>query len=374
MLWKKAIHYIIILFFSLYHFGGCRETQETFKSMKEIDEKIELKFNKKINLFVGNGPTIGSVGGIIVSDNSFIVVDNVKNEIYKYDSSGKYLKTIGKKGEDLGEYLKPMAHAIAVDQSENILVYDAGSGKLNLYNKEGKFISDLNSDLRLGYFDKFLLDKGDHLLQLTQDKNGIAFLRKFNGHNLKNIFEVKLSNREIDSIIIHMSLYSGFVYNKFLDRIYYIVPIGYMINEIDAETGDIIRKFGKKPSNYRPLNKKYHELGFLKNPSEMVSIMNRTTFLFAGFFLLNDQYLLLGYANDGDVKATWIIFDINNINKPISFEKKSEEILSYNTRRLCAVRDDLLYTYSEPIEEEFEESNGYIEEYTFISYTEQMDK
>jgi DNA-binding beta-propeller fold protein YncE len=57
------------------------------------------------------------------SKDNLYVVDTQNNRIQVFSSDGKYIKSIGKKGTEPGEFL--LVHDIAIDDKDNIYVADS---------------------------------------------------------------------------------------------------------------------------------------------------------------------------------------------------------------------------------------------------------
>ncbi|MDH4219556.1 MAG: 6-bladed beta-propeller [Candidatus Aminicenantes bacterium] len=60
--------------------------------------------------------------------------------IFKFDSSGKFVKSFGPQGQGPGEFQNP--HHIALDSEDNVVIIDSGRSILLKYHKDGVFIDD----------------------------------------------------------------------------------------------------------------------------------------------------------------------------------------------------------------------------------------
>ena len=79
---------------------------------------------------------------IILFENNYYVCDIEDGRIKVYNKTGKYIRSIGKKGKEDGDLIEPSAITIN-EHNGNLYVFDQGSSKIIIYNREGKFINAL---------------------------------------------------------------------------------------------------------------------------------------------------------------------------------------------------------------------------------------
>ena len=75
----------------------------------------------------------------------FIVADRGNSCLKVFNSSGKFLRKMGEKGNADGQFLTP--YEVCVDQHGNILVSDRDSGHMQQFTIEGHFIGKTVSKL-----------------------------------------------------------------------------------------------------------------------------------------------------------------------------------------------------------------------------------
>jgi len=83
-----------------------------------------------------NSPTclcIDSRGDIFVSD-------MYDHSVHKYDNKGNLIKKIGRGGQAPGELLMP--NYLDIDDSDNLVVYDAGNNRVQFFNSDGDYIAN----------------------------------------------------------------------------------------------------------------------------------------------------------------------------------------------------------------------------------------
>jgi hypothetical protein len=99
---------------------------------------------------------VRTIGGLDTEENlsfkepSDIVQDSVgnlyfldagNNRIQKLDSEGKFIKTIGRKGQGPGEFQR--ATSMDIDKDNNLFVFDLGSRRIEVLSSEGKPVSTI---------------------------------------------------------------------------------------------------------------------------------------------------------------------------------------------------------------------------------------
>lgn len=95
-------------------------------------------------------------GNIYISDYK---ADNIR----KFDSTGKYLFTIGERGQGPGDFYKPMLLTIAKD---HLVVWDMGNRRLCTLTTEGKFLKSIQIYTRDGWPTKLRsLPSGDIVIE-----------------------------------------------------------------------------------------------------------------------------------------------------------------------------------------------------------------
>lgn len=106
-------------------------------SLEEIF-KIDTEEDEIVNLGIADirGFEVNSVGEIFI-------LRTIKGEgdfIFKFDRSGKFVKSFGPQGQGPGEFQNP--HHIASDSEDNIVILDSGRPILIKYDKDGVFINE----------------------------------------------------------------------------------------------------------------------------------------------------------------------------------------------------------------------------------------
>lgn len=293
---------------------GCQKSQENIEVIqKKSGKKIYIYPEKEIKLMIGNGPVLGGLWGVIVQDSSFIVNDHVSNSVVEYGFDGNYVRNIGRAGRGPGEFTSPLL--FTTDKTKHIYVCDVP--KINYYDMSGKFIKNINENIKMGYPSWFLIDNFDDIL-LLERTDGIIFLKKFSRKNLEKLYSVSLTDKR-KSLMARSIQNGGFCYNSLTNRIYFIFPGEYQIREIDANTGKVLSIFGIEPPLFSPLEEKYYNMVNLPNhnPVEYRKIFNKITKINLNFFIIENKYLLGEFSQyiDGNEINTFFCYDLETKGK-----------------------------------------------------------
>jgi len=93
----------------------------------------------------GEGPdTFNAPSAVLVAPNGDIFVgdghgNNTNNRIVKFDKTGKFIKTWGKKGTGPGEFDTP--HTLAMDSRGRLFVGDRNNNRIQIFDQDGNFIA-----------------------------------------------------------------------------------------------------------------------------------------------------------------------------------------------------------------------------------------
>ncbi len=117
-----------------------KQDQRSFP-VPEDAKKLQYEFyfpekeleKEDIFLYQPHSLSLDNEGNIYVSDsrNHFIL---------KFDSLGKFLKKIGRKGQGPGEFSNPLY--ICCDDRDNLVVYDSNNGRIQIFSPEGEYLEN----------------------------------------------------------------------------------------------------------------------------------------------------------------------------------------------------------------------------------------
>jgi len=158
----KRMLSVILIFFVLF-WSACKKPVD--KARVEIIDDVEyvhnietpLHPNKKIafeeDLSIGGEDETGKIilfrpRRFIVDQNENIYITDVQDLVIKvFDPNGKYLRTIGRKGEGPGEFKSIQSHAFLPDG--RLLVMDYSAHRSSFFDSSGNFIESYQWKKRL---------------------------------------------------------------------------------------------------------------------------------------------------------------------------------------------------------------------------------
>jgi hypothetical protein len=126
------------------HWKGIIEYEDGVKVIKNPNEPLlgEIEFELEEDLSVGNEEDenymfYGIVKIAVSSEEKILVLDGGNGRILKFDRDGKYIQTIGRKGQGPGEFEAPLA--IHLDSKDQIYVYDSRRRNIHVFDNDGNF-------------------------------------------------------------------------------------------------------------------------------------------------------------------------------------------------------------------------------------------
>lgn len=127
---------------------------------------------------VNENEIIGVITDMTISSNRIYVLDNKFSRIQKYDTSGKYLGSIGKRGEGPGEFGTDLKSIVA-DEEGNLIV--GGMRKIYIFEKNGEYIHSFHVNFQMN---DLCVDREGNILVLGYYKDKIIHAYNQEGHYL----------------------------------------------------------------------------------------------------------------------------------------------------------------------------------------------
>jgi hypothetical protein len=263
----SAIRFIILfgLFFFLI---SCGQSSSDWKGHIEEKNGMVILYNPEEPLYQEPLFTLEeelSIGGeddreeylfieinsIAIDDHSnLFVLDRRAAHIKVYDSTGAYLRTIGRRGQGPGEFQNPIAMFLAHDQK--IVVEDFINRRLSIFALEGEHLKDLSfGDMLLGKID--MDQEGCYYAMTTEyyvpTENGVKIgqylIKKFDSHM---DYLYTLASSRVPEQMDHFMYYFMLMFDISRDG-NIIVGNGqdYILDIFDSE-GNLIRRIKKEYS------------------------------------------------------------------------------------------------------------------------------
>lgn len=350
----------------------------------ELKRTVELAFDTE-------APGIGEIGWMgITPDSSLLLTDRVSREAHEFSlRDGRYIRSFGRQGKGPGEYGE--AERMVLDSKGSIYIQDGIYNQLLRYNRQGQY---LDHKMHWTSSVDVLVNREDEFL-LMEKKYGLFMqIRRITGLNGETKYTLPLFSKKEEIITCFISDPSQQCYNATSDHLYYLEINDYMVKEINASTGEILRRFGILVPSYNALNlekqvssnfvflpEKYHDLdcGSLDRGelSSLISNIGQAT----SMNLLEGRYLLISHSLP-DVRSinVWTLYDLiprsSTVIKAYSLNSVAYQSLNGTKKnsqgdviqassidgRITSWQNQL-YVYKSPSVEQVEVSNGTVEIY-----------
>ncbi len=355
----------------------------------EFKRTVELVFDK----FDKAVPGIGRIRWMgITPDSSLLLTDRISRRAHEFSlNDGQYIRSFGRTGKGPGEY--GGAEAMAMDSKGDVYIMDPIYGQLLHYNRQGQYLDDKMSWVGC----RGLLINRDDALIVMENKHGgsIMQVQKITGLDGTVEYTTPLSSKADQIISCYLRNPAQLCYNTTQNRLYYLEANDYMVKEIDASTGDILRQFGalvpsynvftleKQQPDFKFLPREYHGLdcGSIDRGDffPIMSGINRAT----SMVLIDDRYLLISHTSRERPQSPneWTLYDLvpsasSELIEAYSLngaayqsldgiKKDSQETVvkaSGIDGRIASWKSQL-YVYRPPPVEAAEESNGTVDIY-----------
>ena len=352
----------------------------------ELKRTVELAFDEAV-------PGIGRIRWMgITPDGSLLLTDRISRRAHEFSlNDGQYIRSFGRTGKGPGEY--GGAEAMAMDSKGDVYIMDPIYGQLLRYNRQGQYLDD-----KMGWTGGIglLISRDDALITMESKHGGsIMQIHRITGLNRAAEYTIPLSSKEDQIISCRLRNPSQLCYNTMQDRLYYLEANDYMVKEIDASTGDVLRQFGtlvpiynvftleKKALDFKFLPKEYHGLHCGSIDRHVVfAVMNEIDRV-TSMTLIQDRYLLVSHMSPEKTLESpegWTLYDLDpsaslesirayslsgTAYQSLNGIKNSQDIVvrASSVKGKIASWESQLYVYKPPLVEEAAESNGTVEVY-----------
>jgi hypothetical protein len=280
-------------------------------------DSLKLSYIRYIPLETSDQCLIGQANKILIRNNKIYVADFRKSmALFVFDMNGKLLFKIAKRGEGPGEYVN--LHDFDIHRNGDIYLFDQNKKKFLVYNSEGEYLRDVNSEYRFSYF--CLVNNRMYWSELRERGNMFVNLAACDMTNKKTEFILKDEKFLYDMGIT----YSYYNFYCSPDSITYYSPkfseIIYSISENSVRPAIGIKNLNMPPKNIIE--------GWLqmKNGIERSKPMrNSKYFIESTYIYETDQYITIRCIRD--VIDDFILYD--------KFSKKtSSSWMSYYFEKL----------------------------------------
>ena len=160
------------------------------KTLKDVPSKLVLKEEFAVGDSDNLDEMISEVSFLTVDENNNIFAVDIKEmNIKVYDSSGEYVRTIGKKGQGPGELNIPAGILITPDNQ--LLVLDVLNRRMSFFALDGKFINNISIADKTSIVNPVMDSAGNMAAMelVIEGQQMFWYIRKYD-KDLKPLFDV----------------------------------------------------------------------------------------------------------------------------------------------------------------------------------------
>jgi hypothetical protein len=241
---------------------GTIEEEDGVKVVKNPDEPLygEIAFDLEEDLSIGreddeNYMFYRARNIALDSYENIYVLDSGNHRIQKFDKDGRFLQTIGKKGQGPGEFENP--GDFFIDEQDSMYVLDGQ--KIKVFNKEANFMKEII--LQSSLYDFFIDTTGDIIglanIRRDNERRQAVVRMDASGKIVKNIAEfsdVKPAVRRERETQFRFTVYHNYSPRLCLSRMNsqnfsFAYPLEYRINVMDTNY-ELIMKIHKEERSH----------------------------------------------------------------------------------------------------------------------------
>ncbi len=345
--------------YTAYQVGEVDETNISQTPVEYVGE-VDVIFQQQIELaFDEDSPGIGRVRWLSFSpEGTLLITDSIGDQAHEFSrTDGHYIRSFGQQGRGPGEYGSP--RNMAIDSHGRLYILDKTFGQIVRYDRQGQYIDGTRSFKG----SRLLIGRAGEVFLLKTNPMKIMEIQSLDPTTWEPLYRTPLSTDEQQFVSFRMNAFAQVRYSPARHRLYYLGPNDYLVKEIDADTGQIIRQFGLRPEGFVSLPERYHSIG--RGSSEGMYGLEMTTL--KNMTLIDDRYLFVSHQVARDAQW-WILYDLTSSSnmETYTFDRAKVESLVSNMApwNSVAAWQGHLYIWREPSSERAEISNGTVETYT----------
>ena len=295
----KRLFFVAFIFFVVFWSAGNKSQKPESKAIVEVIDGIEYIHNTETPLFPEKTVTFVeelSIGGenqegdiilykpwlFLADDNKNIYISEWQDQVIKvFGPDGKYIKTIGAKGNGPGEFQR--IESIVFTKDGKLVVTDGVTRRTSFFDSGGKFLKSFH--WRTGQYSFILIKSssyvfGERAYQGTR-QNSYFYVKEidFDGKEIRDYGDFKGENALITRLRSGGTSYSSlpvspsslFIGDKEREWFYHCLNSKYIIEVYDA-SGKLFRKIDR-PYDPVPFTKKdveKYRAEFENHPHEAV--------------------------------------------------------------------------------------------------------
>ncbi len=273
-----------------------RTIRNAGKVALELRESVELVFDEGL-------PEIRDVEWMGISpEGTLLVTDRESHQAHEINYRDlEYIRSFGRTGRGPGEHLS--ADNMTMDPEGRVYLLDGIQGQILRFDRKGRFLDRTQS---VGV-SKIHAGRNDGVFFLRVNSSLIMELQRRDPSTWGVLGRTPLSDPKQSYVSFRMKYLAKLCYNESLQVFYYLGPNDYMVKEIDAITGEITAKFGRRPNGFVAVPDLYHHIG--RGTFDELTPLDVTTV--GSMTLVEDRYLFISHDHPETLTREWVVYMIN---------------------------------------------------------------
>jgi DNA-binding beta-propeller fold protein YncE len=189
-----------------------------FSHNNASESKVILKEVMSIGVLEGDSNLMfhNPYGVAVDGEGNIYVLDGGNFRIQKFDKKGKYLLSIGRKGQGPGEFLN--CFDFDLDEKGNIVLFDSQNSRVSKFSPDGKY----SDSIKLGFpARQGTVDSDGNIYLYAQHKGKLIHKYDSNGKFIVSFMdEIKFEPKRIEPHINNLGQISTFKKKLYLTMVY----------------------------------------------------------------------------------------------------------------------------------------------------------
>ena len=334
-----------------------RTIRNAGKVALELRESVELVFDEGM-------PEIRDVEWMGISpEGTLLVTDRESHQAHEINyRDNRYIRSFGRTGRGPGEHLS--AENMSIDPEGRVYLVDGRGGQILRYDRTGRFLDHTQS---IGVSKIHAGRKGE-IFSLRVNSSLFMELQRRDPATWGVLSSTPLSNQNQSFVSFRVTKFARLCYNASLQVFYYLGPSDYMVKEIDALTGEVTAKFGRRPKGFVSLPVRYRDIG--RGTIDDLKQLEITKV--GSMTLVEDRYLFVSYFHPRSPVIEWVVYMINPSGPFDVFDPdEATSVLLYpfsdrarvHRAEAITAANETVYIWRPPRSEVADKSIGTIEKY-----------
>lgn len=300
--------------FLLLLFAGITVTscqKEKFDKTLSFDHNlVESKDSELVCRLLEDSILLGSVNDFkLLNDTSFVVVDG--RGAYLFNTSGTFLKQLGKSGQARGEMISPK---LVYATSDFVYILCSSSKKFLIFDHDGNFkdeVLDFKNSV-----EKFVVDSNDETIYINSggifDQSRNKTIDVISSYKITENIIKKYGERSNEDEVLSILSNSGGLYVD-TERLFYLHPGNLIIHDLDLTSDKTIR-YKIEDKSFRREKVATNPLSIINNRHKLIDYLVKNSVV-KGLFKDSGQFIIVSEIGHFDFNIEKQVIESQNNRK-----------------------------------------------------------